>query len=78
MLDQNMNIRIEPSTAKILLVDVTCSCGANGLKNVGTGARNFKHVVQLGGNDVTLICDCGKRYMIHPQTDHFHVSEMAS
>jgi hypothetical protein len=66
-------VRIQPVDENVYLVDVVCDCGVNGLRNVSTNERSFKHQVNIGGDEVILQCDCGKKYLIHPQLNHFHV-----
>lgn len=69
-----MKARIQSVSPSCFLVDVVCSCGLNRLANEETGERSFKHPVHLAsGQDVTLVCDCGKKYVLHPQNDHFHI-----
>ena len=69
------SIRIEPQDGgEVLLIDVVCDCGQNGLRNEDTGETSFKHRVALGatGGNV-LACGCGKRYRLHPQGTHIHI-----
>lgn len=58
-------------------LDVVCDCGHNGLKNEVSGVSSFHHKIELGEwPDKMLTCDCGKRYRIHPQETHIHVSNI--
>ena len=68
------SVRIEPVSTSVLLVDVVCDCGRNGLRDE-SGNADFKHKIRVGATeqDKVLSCDCGKRYRLHPQTGHVHV-----
>lgn len=69
------DVRIETSiNGKAFFVDVTCCCGKNGLTNLSTGERSFEHRVVLGGEELLLVCDCGKKYRVRPQKLHIHVT----
>src|SRR4051812_26476940 len=70
------SVRIEtvPSDPLTLLIDVVCDCGNNGLTNDATGERSFRHAVRINsGHDVVLVCVCGRKYRLHPQSKHIHV-----
>jgi hypothetical protein len=69
------NIRIEPAAdGRLLLIDVVCDCGENGLTDDEGGQESFKHVVRIGGvQDKILSCHCGKKYRLRPQGTHIHV-----
>ena len=73
------SIRIEPAQqGRVLLIDVVCDCGRNALKSTQTGDTSFKHAVLITddtfeGVDDILVCDCGKKYRLHPQRGHIHV-----
>jgi len=66
-------VRIQPVSDTVHLVDIECNCGATGLQNIETQKYSFKHSVTLGGEDVRLECVCGTKYRIHPQSNHFHI-----
>ncbi len=70
------SVRIQLDCDNVLLVDITCSCGRNGLKDKRSGEASFKHVVKTGAyeHDEVLVCDCGKEFRIRPQTNHIHIS----
>ena len=68
-------VRITP-LGNMFGIDVICDCGQNGLTNVETGKADFKHKVKLGGPDVTLVCGCGAKLVIHSQENHFHVEQI--
>jgi hypothetical protein len=68
-------VRFQPDGADACLVDITCACGVNGLRDERTNEISFKHRVVIGGDDLRLRCDCGKVYSIHPQSNHLHISE---
>ena len=72
------SVRVQPEQGgNVLLVDVVCNCGSNGLTNVETGEASYKHNVRLGepakAVDTVLRCRCGKSYRLHPQKSHLHV-----
>lgn len=69
------SVRIEPQeNSRILLVDIVCGCGKNGLRNEATGNRSFKHPIALGvAANTVLSCECGKKYGVRPQGNHIHV-----
>jgi hypothetical protein len=69
------SIRIEPiAEGCMLLVDVVCDCGNNGLTDKTSGEVSFKHEIRIGAEqDKILACRCGKRYHIHSQGTHIHV-----
>ena len=71
------SVRIEPvnpDIANTLFVDVVCDCGKNGLKNEA-GHTDFKHMVTTvaGEPDKLLSCECGRKYLLHPQNGHIHI-----
>lgn len=71
------SVRIQPAEAgTVLLIDIVCQCGNNGMKNVATGEFSFKHRIPRGiGDPVTLKCGtCEREYVVQPQGDHVHVS----
>ena len=58
-------------------VDVVCDCGQNCLVDKSTGEPSFRHRIAPGqGQDKILICRCGKKYRLHPQRTHIHVSSV--
>ncbi|MBI3074870.1 MAG: hypothetical protein HYY92_01490 [Parcubacteria group bacterium] len=72
-------VRIEPVLdGETLLVSVVCDCGTEATINEHTGVLLFKHhVVVSDAPDIVLMCarrGCGKKYRIHPQDEHIHVS----
>ncbi len=71
------SVRVEPAGAGTLLIDVACDCGRNGLRDEA-GNSDFKHKIRIGAteSDKTLSCDCGRKYGLHPQTDHIHVFDL--
>jgi len=74
------SIRIQPVGPATFQIDVVCDCGANALANEKTGERSLRHEVVLGDvpeeTHAILFCErCGKRYRLHPQWSHFHVSD---
>ncbi len=74
------DVRIEPQAGgRIHLVQVTCGCGNNVLRNATEQARAFNHQTELGGIDVSLCCDnCGNTFLIRSQRNHFHVIQTES
>lgn len=68
-------VRIQPESNTVHLIDIVCDCGANGLRDNDTWECSFKHSVTLGGRDIQLICECGTKYLVRPQSSHFHVSQ---
>lgn len=79
------NVRIESSVdGRSFLVDITCICGRNGLRDEATGETSYKHVVPQGAEkvdgvvrEVRLICSCGRKYGIQVQRTHIHVYPIA-
>ena len=76
-----LSVRIKPVHGQLFTIDVQCQCGANALKDEVTGERRFNHGVLIGaGNSpalkTTLVCVCGRKYLIRPQSDHFHVQKI--
>lgn len=69
------SVRIQPDQDGVLLVDIVCDCGKNGLKEKISGEASFKHVVKTGGDeqDKVLACECGREFRIHPQMNHIHI-----
>lgn len=70
------SVRVQPAETGLLLVDVVCDCGSNGLTDFDSNESSFRHKVLLGGKPMTLRCDCGKRYLLTPQSTHIHVSNI--
>jgi hypothetical protein len=71
-------VRIEPTDeGKVVLIDVVCKCGRNGLQNKATGGREVKHRVELGIGkpNIELVCLCTKEYVVRTQRTHCHVFE---
>lgn len=67
-------IRIEPISGRFFLIDVTCDCGLNCLRNKEKDENSFKHEVTLGDRTIVLICDkCNREHKVAPQKTHFHV-----
>jgi hypothetical protein len=71
-------VRVQHTPAGVFLVDVSCECGRNGLKNSQTLVPSFKHQVRYGGETVELVCECGSRYELRPQDDHFHIVSLGN
>ena len=70
------SVRIEPiKNGTVLLVDITCECGNNGLTNTKTTETSFKHEVVLGSReDIVLECGtCSQTYTLNPQDTHIHI-----
>ncbi len=68
-------VRIEPAADGCFFIDITCTCGRNGLQNAATFQNSFKHLVGCGGNEIQLNCECGMSYRLTPQSTHIHVAE---
>ncbi|MBI4087397.1 MAG: hypothetical protein HY434_01030 [Candidatus Liptonbacteria bacterium] len=71
------SVRIEPVLdGEVVLVDVVCDCGLEATVNEQTGVAQFKHrIVVADAPDTVLVCTgCGKKYRVHPQDEHIHVS----
>lgn len=67
--------------APLYEVDVVCDCGANGLIDEATGEASFRHSIapvshERYSNDKVLVCSCGKKYRLHPQRTHIHISNV--
>lgn len=65
--------------APLYAVDVVCDCGANGLVDESTGEASFRHLIAPVSHanyskDRVLICGCGKKYRLHPQTTHIQIT----
>lgn len=72
-------VRVQPTSVDHVLIDVSCDCGRVGpLRNKRTGENEFKTPLLVGqfGNEETLVCDCGREFLLQPQTSHFHVFDM--
>lgn len=70
------DVRFQDLGDKQVAVDVVCSCGRQARVNKFTHEDRFKHRVELGGHSITLVCQCGKEYLVRPQVNHVHVSEL--
>lgn len=70
------SVRIQPVSEKLLLIDVVCDCGRNGLADKTTGDSNFKHPIVLGSNEVKiLVCvNCKNEYTVLAQNNHLHIT----
>ncbi|MDO8523335.1 MAG: hypothetical protein Q7S12_03585 [bacterium] len=73
------DVRVEPLTETMSMVQITCDCGSSVLTNEATGDKSFNHVAMINPKpplmaDKILICDCGTRYIIRQQGQHFHIS----
>ncbi|MBI2639883.1 MAG: NADAR family protein [Candidatus Sungbacteria bacterium] len=74
------SVRVQPVSAaseKLLLIDVVCDCGSNGLMDKTTGDSSFKHPVVLGSSEAkTLVCvTCKKEYTVLAQSNHLHINQ---
>jgi len=74
-------IRIEPVIKDgqiVLLIDIQCDCGNNGLISSQTGKGEFKQPVIMGKSvpNITLSCKrhgCRKKYVLVSQGNHLHI-----
>ncbi len=71
------SVRIQPDVGDVLLVDIVCDCGQNGLRNIETSEVSFTHPILMRALvDTKLKCDgCGAQYTLHPQQNHIHVNQ---
>lgn len=69
-------VRVQLTSKGKILVDVVCDCGRNGLADKLTGEAGFKHLIELGTDEIkVLVCDvCQSEYAVVSQSDHIHVT----
>lgn len=67
------NVRIEPCGSAYLYVGIECECLRIEKMSTVTELEADKHIVEIGGRDVSLRCACGAVYILHPENNHVHV-----
>jgi len=69
------DVRIIPGQP-ISTVGILCECGNSAMTNLQIGLKAFMHEMRLCDTEsVPLSCECGKKFRIRPQKNHFHVTE---
>ena len=71
------DVRFQPLTNELSVLQITCECG-NIVRTHESGHESLDWSVTVRRNNpsilYTLICECGERFIIRTQSNHFHVS----